>query len=440
MKRFLIALVMAMSCLTSALSAQVGTGGDTVWTRAIGAVEQVRFSPDGTTIYASRHLYENSEPTVALDAANGEIIRQFPGINAYRIDLSADGMFLAGCNEKDTVYEWNALTGELLGKYTSETTDKKFYGVLDVAYSADGKYLIGRTMRSTSTLTKTSGFVVWERATKKISAQVDVTDALEIVCSPNRDILAVNCIRTNDHPATVELYSTNDWQFKGSLKGHTDVIEDMSFSPDGKYLATGGGDGVLKIWDVEKKQIYWEVSKAHIVPEVEPMDPGAVHSLAFINNEYIISGGSGAFISPSTVKLRHIPTKQLITTIFCSAFHDIATTAPALGIMGGSKALTLIDFSKYLGAKEKKISKETKIRPNPVKEQASLEFTPEQSGFYTIKLYDGAFKEISTISEEFLDNKPQRIPIQTEKLLNGVYYIQISTATTTQTISFIVEK
>ncbi|MGE5480561.1 MAG: hypothetical protein ACM3U1_09080, partial [Chloroflexota bacterium] len=121
MKRFLIAAVMAMSCLTSALSVQVGTGGDTVWTRAIGAVEQVRFSPDGTTIYAS-YLFGSDKPAVALDAQTGEIVRQFPGMAAYRIDLSADGHFLAGCELTSdtshyTVYEWNALTGELVGKY-----------------------------------------------------------------------------------------------------------------------------------------------------------------------------------------------------------------------------------------------------------------------------------------------------------------------------------
>jgi WD40 repeat protein len=35
------------------------------------------------------------------------------------------------------------------------------------------------------------------------------------------------------------------------LKGHTDSVCQVSFSTDGKYLATCGLDAVLKIWDTD---------------------------------------------------------------------------------------------------------------------------------------------------------------------------------------------
>jgi WD40 repeat protein len=38
------------------------------------------------------------------------------------------------------------------------------------------------------------------------------------------------------------------------LKGHTGTVFCLSFSPDGKRLATGGLDGTVKIWDVATGQ------------------------------------------------------------------------------------------------------------------------------------------------------------------------------------------
>ena len=35
-----------------------------------------------------------------------------------------------------------------------------------------------------------------------------------------------------------------------TLRGHSDDVNSLSYSPDGKYLASGSWDNTIKIWDV----------------------------------------------------------------------------------------------------------------------------------------------------------------------------------------------
>eukprot|EP00505_MAST-04D_sp_SCG-Rhode-Island_P006977 Stramenopile-MAST_4_protein_6977 len=50
---------------------------------------------------------------------------------------------------------------------------------------------------------------------------------------------------------TVKVWSVESGECVTTLEGHSSVVESVSFSPDGKHVASGSDDKTVKVWSVE---------------------------------------------------------------------------------------------------------------------------------------------------------------------------------------------
>jgi len=85
------------------------------------------------------------------------------------------------------------------------------------------------------------------------------------------------------------------------LQGHTDSVFSVSFSPDGKTLASGSGDKTIKLWNLETGQLMHTL-QGHT---------NSVYSVSFSPDGKTLASGSGDY----TIKFWNLETGQLIRTL-----------------------------------------------------------------------------------------------------------------------------
>jgi WD40 repeat protein len=78
--------------------------------------------------------------------------------------------------------------------------------------------------------------------------------------SPDNKIVAVP---DND---TIRLFTVDTAKEIRAMKGHNAAINAVDFSPDGKWLASGGNDKNTIVWDVASGKQLWQFQgKANVV-------------------------------------------------------------------------------------------------------------------------------------------------------------------------------
>jgi WD40 repeat protein len=222
------------------------TQGDTVARRIgepmagfPGMVWSVVLHPDGRTM-----VLGCSDGTIRfLDIQSGAPIREpfaaHPSWAWVGLALSPDGKVLASAIPGDSsIHLWNAETLTPIGEPLTGHTR----GVTGVAFSPDGKTLASASYDGTVRL--------WDVETGQSIGEPLVghlSTVMSIAFGPDGRFLA-----SGGSDATVRLWNLETGQPVGlPLTGHDSMVWSLAFSPDGQLLASGTPyDHTIRLWEV----------------------------------------------------------------------------------------------------------------------------------------------------------------------------------------------
>ncbi len=193
------------------------------WEVEQGVVGAVAFSPNGKWIAANK----SGGKILILDVQNGTCLTQMKSEEfIHSITFSDDNRFLAAAYyTSPDVAVWYAETGKPFARFTP---DPERAGInRPICFSPDTR-LIASTFRLSAT-DEAESIIVWSMESRE-----------KVAC----------------------------------LSAHTRCVTTLCFSPCGKFLATGGEDGTVYVWDVstwEQVQCYTDYGDVYgITPSYSP--------------------------------------------------------------------------------------------------------------------------------------------------------------------------
>jgi RNA polymerase sigma factor (sigma-70 family) len=214
-----------------------------------GSVRGVAFSPDGRHLAAvsGEETEGNSTKPIPGDGAGiwevatGQPLVRLEGhAGAVKaVAYSSDGKTIATGGADKTARLWDASTGKELRLFEGAANP-----VESVVFSPDGKRLAagarGGTVR------------VWTLATENPPMAINTANnfLLGVVFSADGRLLATTTRGNGQVKAAVRMWDAATGKERARFPGHQETAAALAFSPNGRVLATGGGDGTVLLWDI----------------------------------------------------------------------------------------------------------------------------------------------------------------------------------------------
>jgi WD40 repeat protein/serine/threonine protein kinase len=262
--------------------------------KAGAPVVSVAYSPDGKSFVTG----DQDGKVTVRDAKTGDIRFQVPhGQYVLSVDYSPNGKMLASGSSDKTIQILDATTGKVIGPPLQGHTD----GVLSVRFSPDSKQLLSGSYDNTARL--------WDVATATTLQQFrghswwvwagDFSPNADRIVTAGQDGRAVvwekwtamqqRLIALGKKEEATKAKPTSESLLYGQLTSfteHNGAVYSARFSPNGKFVVTGGYDKLVMIWNPD---------------EVKPTDVGSrLEHKPDVSSKYIrLAGHDGPVRSVS---------------------------------------------------------------------------------------------------------------------------------------------
>ena len=198
-----------------------------------GSVQTVKFSPVDASLLASA----GDSNTLKIWDLRENLVTTFRGhtdqINS--VAFSPDGQLLVSGGDDWSFKVWNVAAGAHIATL-EHITDRTRFQIKEVAFSPNGELLAtaGRHVK------------LWDIRTQNEIATLQHDGYVwALAFSPDGQFLAAG-----DGEGTVKIWDVQERDVIAQLKGDTVRVDALVFSPDDRTLASAGYDGLIKLWAV----------------------------------------------------------------------------------------------------------------------------------------------------------------------------------------------
>ena len=205
-------------------------------------VVSLDFAPDGKTIATGGGApTENGE--VKLVGLDGKVIKEFADSHSdtvFGVEFSHDGKLLASCAADKFVKVFEVPSGKFLKSFEGHT-----HHVLDVGWTEDDKKLASA---GADNVVKIWDYEKGEQI-RTVNAHSKQVTRLVFV-GKTRMFLTVSGDKQ------LKLWDANNGRNSRNFGGNDDFLYAVSTSDDGKVIAAGGEEGVIRVYDQNAKVLH----------------------------------------------------------------------------------------------------------------------------------------------------------------------------------------